>query len=617
MRDSLATERSSVWITAVAALVVYVHAVANGWAHDDTLIIVGNEAAHSLSGALEAFFLPYWDPGISGSGQYRPLSILFFALDWVFAGGSTVWFHAVNVFWHVIASVLTVLVLRPWLKPTGAVVAGVLFAIHPIHVEAVANVVGRSEIIVAAMVLAALLAARRFRTALDPHSTVGWGMATIFFSLTAMLTKENGVVAIGVIALDHWVNRDRLTRNSLTLYGMLVTVTVAWFYLWFSVAGDFVGASQAAAFRGLTAGQRLATVLPLQLEVIRLLAWPFDLASDYNPQMFPVFTSWHPLSVFAGTVCIAIVAVAFLVRRTAPAVSLGVFVSIAAYSPTSNFLFGSGIALAERNLYLSAIAPAAVIAFLVVKFLETEAKRHVILGVTVFIVALGWRTATQVLLWRDSGSLLFDAFVDHPENYRTRLRFSNLWRDRGRDSEAMAELMVATSLYPDDPYLSLWSVPRALRLGRNRLALQEANRSFALAQNQPRIAELVVRVHWRMNNADSAVSTARLFRDRLPEDPFAAALYAQALDSAGADQWRVQLAKSHENWNSKKLIGSSTALDSALVLLGSAGDLNDFCSDLEDGAVLVARLGSDAIPVFRDRLQAGLCEITFDSALES
>ena len=144
MQVPAVTARGAVWITAISALAVYVHATANGWALDDFLIVANNDTAHTMGNALRGFFSPYWDPAFSGSGQYRPLVILMFSLDWVVSGGSTIWFHAVNVLWHVVVSVLAVFVLRRWLPPLGAMTAGVVFAVHPVHVEAVANIVGRS-----------------------------------------------------------------------------------------------------------------------------------------------------------------------------------------------------------------------------------------------------------------------------------------------------------------------------------------------------------------------------------------------------------------------------------------------------------------------------------------
>ena len=610
MQVPAVTARGAVWITAISALAVYVHATANGWALDDFLIVANNDTAHTMGNALRGFFSPYWDPAFSGSGQYRPLVILMFSLDWVVSGGSTIWFHAVNVLWHVVVSVLAVFVLRRWLPPLGAMTAGVVFAVHPVHVEAVANIVGRSEMVVAAAILAAVLAARRYRAAPNELGRAAWALLASFLVLCAMFTKENGVVGIGVIAADHWVSNYGSFRRNAGLYAVVGAVTLGWLFLWAAIAGEFVGASEAAAFRGFSTGERLATVAPLQLEVLRLLVWPFELASDYNPRMFRIFKNWTSVPVFSAVVCVAVVALAFLAKKRAPAVALGLLVALMAYSPTSNILFGSGVALAERNLYLAVLAPASVAAFLLVRFLDTTQRHTAILVAAGFGVALSIKTVIQVPVWRDGETLLIQAYLDHPENYRTKLRISNLYSDRGRLSEALAETMAASALYPDDPFLALWSVPRALELNRYQAALKEAERAYALMPDEPLIAELVIRVHLHAGTPGSAVQVARRIRERRPESAVAASFYTRVLDSLNVDNWRLFLAKSREHWVSNDFIQAGIALDSAIAAFSAPDADAESCWDVQSVWPMIRRLNPMAARVFDERMLGAVCDGT-------
>src|SRR5256886_10905103 len=88
---------------------------------------------------------------------YRPLAIATDALDW--SVGSAGWFHAVNLMWHIGASVLVAVLARRWAGDAAGLVAGLAFAVHPVHVEAVANVVGRNELMAAVFTLLAVYAA--------------------------------------------------------------------------------------------------------------------------------------------------------------------------------------------------------------------------------------------------------------------------------------------------------------------------------------------------------------------------------------------------------------------------------------------------------------------------
>ena len=102
-----------------------------------------------------------------------------------------------NALWHGLATVLLVALLARWLPPLGATAAGLVFAWHPVHVEAVASLVGRAELLVAVGILGAVLAARRGQ----------WVLAVLCAAL-AMLSKEHGVIVGVVILLDRWLSSD-------------------------------------------------------------------------------------------------------------------------------------------------------------------------------------------------------------------------------------------------------------------------------------------------------------------------------------------------------------------------------------------------------------------------
>ena len=140
--------------TAVAALLVYVLALRNGFAFDD-VVLIPNDAR--VTGAQIGALLTksYWSD--SGLGLYRPLTSLTFALDWLAGSGGTAWFHFTNMLWHALASMAAFLLLARWFRPAAALAGSLMFALHPVHVEAVANIVGRSELIAATFFFAACL----------------------------------------------------------------------------------------------------------------------------------------------------------------------------------------------------------------------------------------------------------------------------------------------------------------------------------------------------------------------------------------------------------------------------------------------------------------------------
>ena len=216
----------------------------------------------------------------------------------------------------------------------------------------------------------------------------------------------------------------------------------------------------------------------------------------------------------------------------------------------------------------------------------------------------------QVPVWRDSETLLIQAYLDHPENYRTKLRISNLYSDGGRLSEALAETMAASALYPDDPFLALWSVPRALELGRHQAALKEAERAYALMPEQPLIAELVIRVHLHAGTPESAVPVARRIRERRPESAVAASFYTRVLDSLNVDNWRLFLAKSREHWVSNDFIEAGMALDSAIATFSAPDADAESCWDVQSVWPMIRQLNPMAARVFDEKLLGAVCDGT-------
>src|SRR3989442_5687044 len=171
---------------AASAVVVYLGALWNGFVWDDQVIVLGNPLVQTWAGLATAFANPYWPPFVGGY-LYRPLTVLTYVLDWHIGGAA--WFHAVNLLWHAGVSALVAVLARRWAGDAAALVAGMLFAVHPVHVEAVANVVGRAELMAAAFTLLAVYAA--LEADRPVWSAVCWALG--------LLSKEVAVVAPALV----------------------------------------------------------------------------------------------------------------------------------------------------------------------------------------------------------------------------------------------------------------------------------------------------------------------------------------------------------------------------------------------------------------------------------
>ena len=557
------TRNRAAWIAGGVAVLVYLLALRNGWAGDDMVAIRDNPATKSAGAALRAWFEPYWPEGFRWAGLYRPFTILTYGVDWTISGGAPWVFHLTNVVLDGLAVGLVVLVAAAWLPPLGALAAGLLFAVHPVHVEAVANTVGRAEILVAIGLLAAVLAARQYRRAATELRRRLWLVTTLLVAAVAMASKEHGVIAIALIGLDQCLDHETRWSDSVPLYGAVLALTLAWLFLWRGIAGVYVGHSGHAALAYLTTSERWATMFPAYLEVLRLLAWPFRLASDYSPQVIPIRYGFGWLAMLGFASSAALLALGVLTTRRAPAVAFGILVAAVSYLPTSNLLFVSGVVLGERNLYLAALAPAMGLGWLVATTRGGQHARAGLVVATAAVLILGFRTVDRIPIWIDAQQLIAEEQTAHPENFHTRVVLAGHLAALRDSSWALAEMLVAGALLPTDPGAAVIATHHANAQGRRLLALREAKRAFTLLPTDAAIIEQLARAYYQLGLTDSALSVAASGVDSVRSSANVADTYAFMLAATDAPHWRRYLIEAKRDWLNGDLVAATVRLDSA------------------------------------------------------
>ena len=426
---------------ALAAVVVFANALANGFVLDDRGIIVGNPLVTSPLTSWRAFALPYW-PDAVGGGQYRPLGIVSFALDWALSGGDARWFHAVNVAWHVAATALVWRLASELLAPVAAGVAALLFAVHPVHVEAVSNVVGRLEPMSAVFVLAALIAHRRAH----------WSSVALF--ALGLVSKEGSVMFVALAAANDVVlERDwRATlRSRRRLYAAYGGVLLAYATVLFAVFHDRALSVPARAFVGTAVVDRLAIVARVVPHYVMLLVAPAQLSASYAPNVIdprPGFT----LGGVVGVVLVVLAGIALvqmLGRRRWPVAAFALLWVPIALAPVSNVFFPSGVVLAERTLYLASVGVCLGAGAVAERFLLTRAAMVAAATASV-VLAFGIRTWTRTPVWHDDRTYTLTLLADHPESYEAHLAAGRVLKATNALEQADRELTIARQLFPRD-----------------------------------------------------------------------------------------------------------------------------------------------------------------------
>src|SRR5216683_596696 len=468
-----------VTVFAVAVL-LFLPTIRYGWVQDDRGIIALNPAVHSLSAAVRAADKAYWPPP-SQAGLYRPLTILSFAVDWQLSGGRPGWFHAVNTLLHATAALLVVLVLARWLPGAAAVVAGLLFAVHPVHVEGVASLVSRAELLVAVGLFAAVLAARR-----------GWWTVAIICAAVAMFSKEHGVITGVVILLDNWLQPAEQRR---------------WYPTPF-----YAGLGLA------TAGFLVVVALPAVLRAARLLVWPLDLSADYGPQVIPV-GGGASLAAVGGVVVVA--GALYLVlwcSPRSPLISFAAAVAALGYLPTSNLLFPSGVVLAERNLYLPELLIAAAVGLGAGWATQRWGERRMWVGGAVLLIALAARSAARLPVWRSNKDFLLTTLQEHPESYRAHEWAAAVLAGLADTVAARREYARADSLFSGDPHLDAARAYYLMGLGDTLEAAPLVKRARQRLPQEPFALRTQLLLYLRRGNRAAAAALADTVRRSFPWD---------------------------------------------------------------------------------------------------
>ncbi len=539
---------------AAVLLAVGAYAVTAGYrfVYDDLHVIQNNAVLHSLTNWRAILRATWFGPDL-----YRPVTELSFALDWAVSGGDPRWFHLVNVLLHALTTALVYLLARGGLSVVGAGAAAMVFAVHPVHVEAVANVVGRAEVLAACFTVAAALAYRADGALAARGERNTWrraaaSLGTLVATALGLAAKETAFVIPGVLLLIDWFDGERRGERAgvrFTRHGVLwvgsVALALEWLWLRSLIIGDMVGVHPAPGLEGEGLAGRVLVMAPVVLQYLRLLFVPARLSADYSPNFLPAAARLSAGAVLGLAALLVCVAVGVGVRRRAPMVTFGLAWIGGSVLIVSNLIVPSGVLLAERTLYLPSVGAALVLGWLVAWTDASWARAGVALAGV--LVALGMiRTETRVPAWRDNEHFFPQLVRDAPGSYRSYWVAGALAYGAGDRARGEALIRQAIVVYPLHPRVWETLAYQLEKDGRWLEAAQHFKTSFALDSTEVADGLLAVRNYIRAGMVDSAAAVAARVARSSPDDPRYYAAMAELESARGrlpaALSWRRRLA---------------------------------------------------------------------------
>jgi len=534
VRPAGADRRGAIAIALLATL-ASVTSLVNGFTYDDRLLILDNPRVHHLAHLGRLWAQTYWPPWM-GAGLYRPLTMSAFMVEWTVGGGAPWVFHATNVALYILASVLVYGLARLLLPRGAAWIAAALFAVHPVHVEAVANVVGQSELWAACGVLGAVVAFVRWRRLAVARIGVGdasrsatrivtddrsvahrvlvWARHELGADVVGGVGRELVLVALVVgacLAKEHAVVTPALLAGAeLLVVGdprpigerwralrpfalMLIAAILAYVAVRAHVIGALAGDRPNVVLEHLSPVARRWTMLGVVTEWVRLLAWPSRLVVEYAPREITIHEHFD-LSLVPNAVAVVLVItlLAVSVRRW-PAGAFALLWMAITLLLVSNLVVPTGELLAERMLFLPSagamllvgatiarLAPKVGEARLVVASWRVRGPQIALAAILALLLAVaGWRSARRQLVWRSNATLFAQAPVDAPLSYRGHDLYAGLLFDRGDNAGGEHEARIALALYPHDPVLYRDLAQEYMRAGLCPAAIPLLRRSIA------------------------------------------------------------------------------------------------------------------------------------------
>ena len=424
------------------------------YALDDRMVIL--ESKYTLKGGWESAkaifsedtFRGYFgnENNVVAGGRYRPMSQLTFMLEFQLFGqdikshlgdlddfrnlhdsdhekyfnGSTlaVVNHLMNVLYFMLLCLITFEVLSKlfskfegtkWYQSL-AFVAVVLFALHPIHTEAVANVKGRDEIFAMLGAMAALWCALLY------VDTRKWWMLLLELVaiLFALFSKENAITFLAVVPLALFFYQGAEKRSMDYVVTLLPILLSSVFFM--VVRAHVLGGMMPEdtthnilnnPYIHSSKAQEIATVLLTWGIYLKLLVFPHPLTHDYYPNQIAITDFSNPLVWVILIAVLALILLACVQLRKKTVISFAILFFVITFSITSNLLFNVGTFMNERFVFIPSLGFVLALAYgwYCLQNNNTVLSKGALVLLLLVVGLYGGKTFARNLVWNDDFTL--------------------------------------------------------------------------------------------------------------------------------------------------------------------------------------------------------------------
>ncbi|MCD6012667.1 MAG: Tetratricopeptide 2 repeat-containing protein [Flavipsychrobacter sp.] len=424
---------------AVVAFCIYANTLGNDFAYDDGLIRKNELVKEGITAIPDIISSPYYEDSVrevarsSGEQLYRPMPLVLFATEYQLFGDNPMPAHFVNILLYAGCIVLFFFFLYHLFRKKRealAFTAALLFALHPIHTEVVANIKSADELLCFLFAISSL----NFFIRYSDTGHVGTLLLGGFLYLLSLFSKETSITFLAIIPLIYFLYRSQDKKRA--GYITLLSIAAAGIFLFarhnvleahrtYEMAEIHFEVNNLVAAPTYTS--RLATAILVLGHYLKLLVLPWPLISDYSYNAVPNtdFTNlwvWLSLSVY---VCLFGLGVYLLVKKQNAPLSFGILFFLVTISIFSNIAILLATIMAERFMFFPSAGFCLAAAFFIERYVSTPgttglsfSNRKALIVLAPLSVLFAILTIVRNAEWKDDYTLFRADSKRSPNNVR-------------------------------------------------------------------------------------------------------------------------------------------------------------------------------------------------------
>ncbi|HEV7232290.1 MAG TPA: tetratricopeptide repeat protein [Bacteroidia bacterium] len=504
------TTRSGNWLWPAGifllSFLLYSNSIQNFYALDDDIYTRKNEYVKQGFSALPQIFKQGSLMGFNkqNDANYRPVVLLDFMIETAIFKENPYVNHFFNVFFWAISNVILYWFLLRLFRNYNRLVPlliSVLYILHPIHTDVVANIKSRDELLGFLFGISCLLQVLKFTDTQDRKYAI---YAALLFFLS-VLCKENSVTLIVIIPVMIYTFREEVSIKKALMYSLpFAGMLVVYFSIRLNVLSsvtfkdnkiDVVNNSLMAA---TNVWDMYATNFSMMGRYLRLVFFPYPLSWDYSYNTFPV-VSWSSYQAwFPGLVYLAMIVYAAVRVWKRDVFAFCIIFYLSTLILTSNLIVKILATFAERFLFLPSLGFCIAIVFLLFRLTRTDLKAsrleipsnlRLVFGAIMALYAI--EVLTRVPDWKDNTHLFEAGLSTQPNSARAHFAVASESRSKGeaegnpvvKDQElqkALTEYQRGLKIWDQDAEIYFNMGITYAAMGQKDKAIEYYNKTLAL-----------------------------------------------------------------------------------------------------------------------------------------